>query len=116
MWMEYKYGVFSQNQIANVKYEIRKRVFYLILIADPETNKQYEGVDVEAAFDSLLHWLGGLNEVLLCPTELVTVIGLLEAALIRYKQGELTQVDFRNSVYRKLVLDAGATVLKIKEV
>lgn len=114
--MEYKYGEFTQNQIVGIKGEIRKRIFYLILIADPETNKQYSGVDVEAAFDSLLHWLGGLNEILFSPTELVTVIGLLEAALIRYKQGELAERNFRDTVYRKLVLDAGATVLKIKEV
>lgn len=114
--MEHKYGEFTQNQIASLKKEMRKRIFYLILITDPETKTQYNGVDVEAAFSSILHWLGGLNEVLFCPVELVTVIGLLEAALLEYKHDYLEEVEYHGSSFRKLVLDAGATVLKIKEV
>lgn len=114
--MQHKYGSFEQSQIAEVKQEMRKRIFYFILIADPETCDQYKDVDVEAAFNNELHWLGGLNEILFYPPELVRVIGLLEAALHEYKTPTWRDVPFRKSLYRKLVLDAGSEVLKIKEV
>lgn len=114
--MFHKYGEFEQNQIAKTKEEMRKRIFYFILIADPDTRDQYKGVNVEAAFSSELHWLSGLNEVLFCPPELVRIIGLLEAALHEYQNPEWQSVPFRKSMYRKLVLDAGSEVLKIKEV
>lgn len=114
--MKHKYGEFEQNQIAEVKQEMRKRIFYFILIADPETCEQYEDVNVEAAFSSELHWLGGLNEVLFCPPELVRIIGLLEAALHEYQSPHWGEVPFRKSMYRKLVLDAGSEVLRIREV
>ena len=59
----------------------------------------------------LLYKLGGLNSVLYEPPELVTVISLLEAARIEYGKE-----NFNFKIYRKLVLDSGAEILKIKEV
>ena len=114
--MRHKYGNFNQNQISEIKQEMRKRIFYFILIADPETCEQYKNVDVEAAFSSELLWLGGLNDILFCPPELVRIIGLLEAALHEYQSPSWGNIPFRQSMYRKLVLDAGSEVLKIKEV
>lgn len=109
--MTYKYGEFSNNQIYTTKQHIRKRIFFLLLIVDPNTRDDYLNVDIEEAFNSELLKLGGLNSILQEPPELVTVLSLLEAALLEYKKE-----DFSFAKYRKLVLDAGNEVLKIKEV
>ena len=109
--MRTKYGEFSQKQIQKTKKEIRKNVIFLLSIADPELKKEYEHIDVNAAFHSLLEELSGLNELLFYPPELVTVMSLLEAALKEYNSSKF---DFAK--YRKLVLDAGAKVESIKEV
>lgn len=110
MW-KHKYGEFQDNQISQTKQYIRKQIYFLLLCVDPETKDEYPNIDVAVAFDGLLRKLGGLNEVLFCPPELVKVIALLEAALI-----EFNNPDFQFGIYRKLVLDAGSEVLKIKEV
>ena len=106
--MRTKYGEFSQKQIQKTKKEIRKNVIFLLSIADPELKKEYEHIDVNAAFHSLLEELSGLTELLFCPPELVTVMSLLEAALKEYNRSEF---DFGK--YRKLVLDAHNLVDKI---
>ena len=72
---------------------------------------EYEDVDVNEAFTNLLNKLGGLNSILFEPPELVTVISLLERAMWTYNKPK-----FNFYKYRKLLLDAGSEVLKIKEV
>lgn len=109
--MTYKYGVFSENQIQEIKQYIRKRIFFLLLIVDPKTRNDYENINVSDAFYSELTKIGGLNSILYEPPELVRIISLLEAALIEYQK---ECFDFGK--YRKLILDAGNEVLKIKEV
>lgn len=109
--MIYKYGEFANNQISETKEYMRKRIFFLLLICDPLKKQEYENVNVLEAFDNELRKLAGLNSILFEPPELVRIISLLEAALIEYKCTE-----FNWSKYRKLVLDAGNEVLKIKEV
>lgn len=108
--MIYKYGHYTQNQIATNKEYIRKQIFFLLLIVDPETKSEYPNVDVNVSFNSLLRKMGGLNELLSSPPELVRIMSLLEAALIEYNKE-----DFDYQIYRKLILDAGSEVLKIKE-
>lgn len=109
--MKHKYGEFIPEQISSVKQSIRKSIFFLLLYVDPKTKHEYEGVNIGKAFNSLLYKLGGMNDILFYPPELVTVISLLQQALI-----ELNKEDFSFAVYRKLILDAGAEVDKIKEV
>lgn len=109
--MIYKYGEFSDNQMQTIKQRIRKRIYFLLLIVDRKTRDDYKNVDVIEAFNSELLKIGGLNSLLDEPPELVTVLSLLEAALLEYKNE-----DFSFTRYRKLVLDAGNEVLKIKEV
>ena len=110
--MTYKYGDFSSNQIANTKEYIRKRIFFLMLLAEPnQPENKYSNIDINDAFDGELRKLGGLNSILFEPPELVRVISLLEAALIEYNSENFDWLK-----YRKLVLDAGNEVLKIKEV
>ena len=109
--MNYKYGIFSENQIASTKKYIRKQIFFLLLYVDPKTKHEYENINVNTAFSNILYKIGGLNELLQSPPELVSVMSLLESARIEYNNP-----DFCFSVYRKLILDAGAEVMKIKEV
>lgn len=109
--MEYKYGTFTTNQIAETKCKLRKQIFFLLLIVDPETCGNYENIDVPSAFDNIMYMIGGLNKLLDYPQQLVTVMSLLQSALDEY-----LDPDFDYEVYRKLVLDAGNEVQKIKEV
>lgn len=109
--MHSKYGEFSQSQIQNTKKGIRKNIIFLLAIADPKLKEEYKHIDVNAAFDSLLNELSGMNALLLNPPELIAIMSLLEAALIEYNSPNF---DFIK--YRKLILDACAKVETIKEV
>ncbi len=110
--MKHKYGWdFTKEQISDAKTDIRGKIFFLLLCVDPKTKSEYQNIDVETAFDSLLRNLDGYNKLFDCPVEVVRTMCLLEAALNEYKKP-----DFQFSIYRKLVLDAGSEVLKIKEV
>lgn len=108
---KYKYGNLADNQIISTKQYMRKKIYFLLLCADPNTKDEYKDINLEQAFNDILNCFGGLNEILLYPPELVVVIGLLEAAHTEYHKE-----NFNFSSYRKLVLDAGNEVLKIKEV
>lgn len=108
--MTYKYGEYSIDQIKMTKDYIRKQIFFLLLIADPNESYKYENVDVNAAIEGLLYKLGGLNKLLGEPLELVKIMSLIKAA-----ETEYNNPDFQFSVYRRFVLDAGSEVLKIKE-
>lgn len=109
--MKYKYGEFTENQISLTKTKLRKQIFFLLLIVDPNTKAEYEGTDPVAAIENVQWIIGGFNELLGCPQEIVTIASLLSSALIEY-----TNPEFEFKVYRKLILDAGNEVLKIKEV
>lgn len=110
--MIHKYGDFSSNQIADTKDYMRKRIFFLMLLAEPnQPEDKYSNININDAFDIELRKLGGLNSILSEPPELVQIISLLEAALIEYNSENFDWLK-----YRKLVLDAGNEVLKIKEV
>ena len=109
--MEHLYGEFTQNQIAQTKKSLRGSIFFLLLCVDPKTSAEYINIDVNKSFNGLLLKLGGMNELLMSQPELVTVMSLLQAALVEYNSPEF---DFQT--YRKLILDAGAEVLKLKEV
>ena len=109
--MEYKYGEFSQNQIARTKKRMRKKIFFLLLYVDPVTSKEYESVDVDKAFENVLSFIAGMNELLHNPQEIVSVMSYLEAARMEYQSN-----NFNWQRYRKLILDAGNLVLEIKEV
>lgn len=110
--MKHLYGDFTTNQIVQTKQSLRKSIFFLLLCVDPQTANEYdkEDIDINKCFNGLLLKLGGMNEVLMNQPELVTVISLLQAALMEYNS---PYFDFK--VYRKLILDAGSEVLKLKE-
>lgn len=108
--MRHLYGKFSAEQIAQTKKSLRGSIFFLLLYVDPETAYEYPEVDVNKCFTGLLFKMGGLNKLLKEPPELVTVMSLLQAAQMEYNKP-----DFDFQIYRKLILDAGSEVAKLKE-
>lgn len=105
-----KYGDYSPTQISSVKKSLQKSIFYLLLYVDPQTRDQYPGIDVNKAFQSLQFRINGLNSILLEPPELVETMGYLESAQ------QIWNNEFDFATYRKLILDAGAEIMKVKEV
>lgn len=106
--ISHKYGEFADMQISEIKQILRKRIFFLLLVAeDMETKTKFPEVNLEQANTTLLWRISGLNDLLGNPTELVTVLSLLEEA-----KNSITE-DFDFGKYRKLILDAGAEIMKI---
>lgn len=110
MW-KYKYGSFNDDQERLTKKYMQKQIYFLLLYVDEKTRERYDNINVVDAFSSIQTWFGGLNELLFYPVELVRVCSLLEAARKEYESE-----DFEFSKYRKLLLDAGVEVMKIKGV
>ena len=108
--MKTKYGFYSPTQINSTKNSIRKSIFFLLLYVDPKTSVDYPDIDVVEAFHNLQFKLNGLNSILLEPPELVETMALLESALEEYKS---ECFDFKK--YRKLILDAGSEIMRLKE-
>ena len=108
--MKHKYGEFSLKQSIEYREKMRKQIFFLLLIVDPNTKAEYKDVDVDEAFENVLRTFGGYNELLGCPMPMVTVMSMLNAARM-----ELHNREFSFATYRKLRLDAGSEVLKIGE-
>ena len=109
--IKHKFGEFSSKQMHETKEIFRKKIFFLLLLVDRKTASKYEGIDVEKTFESLMTEFGGLNELLGYPVELVSILSLINAARLEYNSSE-----FSWHRYRKLVLDAGSQVDRIKEV
>lgn len=106
----HKYGEFADMQISKIKEVLRKRIFFLLLVADDmETKVKFPEIDLKQANTSLLWKISGLNDLLGQPPELVTVLSLLEEA----KNSITDNFDFGK--YRKLILDAGAEIMKIAD-
>ena len=108
--VNHKYGEFADMQISEIKQILRKRIFFLLLVAEDEakTNKtKFPDINLAQANTTILWRISGLNELLGSPTELVTVLSLLEEA----KNNYINNFDYEK--YRKLILDAGAEVMNI---
>ena len=106
--MQNKYGYFNNEQMENYKVSLHKDLFWLLLYKDPKTKDEYSYVDFNKYFDGIMRRFAGLNELLFYPTEIISIMSLLEAALI-----ESQKEDFNYKAYRKLVLDAQSEIDKI---
>ena len=104
-----KYGKYSSEQIKSVKTSLQKSIFFLLLYVDPATKSEYPDIDVDSAFRNIQNKLGGLNDLLFQPPEIVTVMSYLERAWRLYNSE-----DFSFKLYRKLILDAGAEIMKMQ--
>ena len=109
--MKHLYGEFTEEQIVQAKKSLRSSIFFLLLCVDKKTACEYEGIDINKSFNGLLLKIGGMNDLLMNPPELVTVLSLLQAAMTEYNNPE-----FNFKTYRKLILDAGAEVDRLGEV
>lgn len=110
--MKNLYGEFTTDQIMQTKKSLRGSIFFLLLCVDPQTSHEYKNVDVNKCFTGLLLRLGGMNDLLMNPPELVTVMSLLQAAFNEVNK-DVDKFDF--NIYRKLILDAGAEIQKLRE-
>lgn len=105
----HKYGEFADLQILDIAKYLRKRIFFLLLYAeDMEKKENFPNVNLKQANTSLLWRISGLNKLLGEPKELVTVLSLLEEA-----NNIIDNQNFDFVKYRKLILDAGAEIIKI---
>lgn len=109
--MKAKYGKLSSTQISAIKLSVRKSIFFLLLYVDPNTKHEYPDIDIADAFRSVQYRLNGLSSILFDPPQLIETMSLLESALKEY-QSEC--FDFAK--YRKLILDAGSEIMRLKEV
>lgn len=108
--MQHLYGNFSEQQIKEYKIKMHKEMFWLLLYKDPETKDQFKNTNYEKYFIGLMKKLDGLNTLLLCPVEVVSILSLLQAA---YNETKKEEFDYQS--YRKLILDAHSLVDKIPE-
>lgn len=111
--VQHKYGEFADMQVTDAIEYIRKRIFFLLLVAeDLETRVKFPDVDLQKAHDSVMWVVSGLNDLLNKPSALVTALSRLEEA-----KNNLIKDEFDFKKYRKLILDAGAEISNIvKEV
>lgn len=108
--VKHKYGCFDFEQFEKYKSIMQKKIFWLILYTDKKTNYQYKNVDVSLYHKNLMEQIAGLNSLLFYPTDIIEILSTLEAALIVLE----TKEGFDFSKYRKLVLDAGAAMKRLK--
>ena len=106
--MKTLYGSLTQEQFQKYKDKLHSKIFWLILYKDPETNGQFEYVDYDKYFISLMDEINGLNDILMQPPEIVELMSVLQAAYNQTKEQE-----FVYSKYRKYVLDAHAILDKM---
>ena len=106
--MQTKYGHFEESQIKEYTIKLHKELFWLLLYKDPETKEKFPNMNYEKYFMGLMKKLDGLNELLMYPVEMVSIMSLLEAAYI-----ETNKSEFDYKTYRKLILDAHNLVDKM---
>ncbi len=109
--MDTIYGSFTSGQIAAFKKSLRSSIFFVLLCVDPVTACEHTEIDVNKLLDNLLRKLNSYNELLMHQEEVVEIMTLLQSA-----KDEYNSEHFDFAVCRKLILDAGSEVLKIREV
>lgn len=106
----HKYGSFKRSQVDYYKEKLRKKIFWLVIYTDKNTNADFKNIDVIKYHTNLLFEISNCNRLLLYPKDFVEVINCLDCAL------EILQSDsFDFEKYKKFVFDAGA-LLKYRKV
>lgn len=104
----YKMKNLSKEQLEEMKTNLRKSIYYLLVCVDPQTKDQCTHVDVDRAFDNLFYRLDGLNELYEHPTGIVETCAFLKEANKEYHNN-----DFDFALYKKMIFDAGSACMKI---
>lgn len=101
--MRHKYGTFTDEQIRKNSIEMHSDVHKLLLYKDGNIKQEIfkSDEDFRSYFNNLLYRFGGLNELLECPVEMVSLLSTLESA---YKMTESNKFNYCE--YRRLILDA----------
>lgn len=107
--IHHKYGEFKNAQVDYYQEKLRKKIFWLILYTDSKTKDDFKDIDVVKYHENLLSEISSYNELLYFPKDFVEVINSLELALHILKSNK-----FSFNKYRKLVLDAGAMLERMK--
>lgn len=108
--MKYKYGNFTPNQVTNYKKLLHNKIHWLLIYKDPETEQNFKNVNIPKYVASIQYELNGLNEILEKQPRLISLICLIEQALV-----ELKKEDFNFEVYRRLLLDAHSLIDKFPD-
>lgn len=101
--MKTRYCVLSDGQRADTIQRLHAKIYWCLLY------KEREDPCLENYFDGLMFKIGGFNSLLGYPTEMVEILGLLEAARIELQKGP----EFNFKLYRKAILDAESIVDKL---
>lgn len=107
--IHHKYGEFKNAQIDYYQEKLRKKIFWLILYTDSKTKNDFDNIDVVKYHENLLLEISSYNGLLDFPDDFVEIVNSLESAL-----NILKSKDFNFYKYRKLVLDAGALLERMK--
>lgn len=111
--MKYKYGDFSEGQVASTAKFMHGEVHKLLLYKDENSTATIKNRSEEEFlkyFDSVLMRIGGMNNILGNPPLMVSLISTLEAAKM-----ELGVTPFNYKRYRKLILDAHGYIREMFE-
>lgn len=106
--MKHLYGEFTPEQMEAYCTQLHRDLFLLILYKDPKTKAEFANVDFDRYYLGLMKKIEGLNSLLNHPVEIVSIMSLMEAALLETKKQ-----DFNWGLYRKLILDAHSWVDKL---
>lgn len=102
--MEYKYGVYPQEQFEGYKQRIHSLVHWLLIYAEQESPI------LNDYFDKLQYKLDGLNELIKYPAQLVEIMALIESARIEYNKP-----NYNYKIYRKTIFDIHELIDKIPD-
>lgn len=105
----HKYGEFQESQVEYYKKKFRKKIFWLILYTDKNTNQDYKDVNVKKFHKNLIFEISNCNELLFYPKNFVEIINKLDCALSIL---ESDHFDFKS--YKKLVFDAGDLIENVE--
>lgn len=108
--VQHKYGEFQESQVEYYKQKFRKKIFWLILYTDENTNQNYKNVNVKRFHRNLIFEISNCNELLFYPKNFVEIINKLDCALTI-----LESEHFNFNEYKKLVFDAGALLESLEE-
>lgn len=108
--METKYCEFSNEQIEQTKKKMRTKLFFLLLLKDPNPKyvDKYKDINIDDVFEDILLTFGGFNSLLNHPQIMVSILSKIAGARDLVKSD-----DYQFSTYRKLILSAGNEVLQI---
>lgn len=104
--MTYHYGSFTENQMTEEKRRLHSMIHYLLVYK--QCKDSYPKVDLNDYFETVMCEMGGLNHLLGEPEGFVELMVLLQSA-----HDEALRANCDEKLYRRLILDAHATLDEI---